>query len=228
MSRPLPRPITYLITGGETNSATAPADEGFRRLLDLVRAAVAARVTLVQLREKSLTGRALFELASAAARLARGSATRILVNDRADVALAAGCDGVHLTTRSLAPSVARRAFGGELLIGVSAHALPEARAAREGGADFAVFGPIFVTPSKRADGPPVGLEALREAARELSPFPLVALGGVGREGVAQVLRAGAEGVAGIRLFADGQNLARTVHLIERAYAPDGSGGASKG
>jgi thiamine-phosphate pyrophosphorylase len=219
MTRALARPITYLITGGESSSATRSESEEFRRLLALVRAAVEARVTLVQLREKELTGRALFELASAAARIARGSGTRVLVNDRADVARAAGCDGVHLTASSLEASAVRRAFGEAFLIGVSAHTLEEARAGAAGGADFAVFGPVFDTPSKRAYGPPVGLEALAKAAHELSPFPLLALGGVGEGEVERVLRAGAAGVAGIRLFANGQNLARIVHHIGRARGP---------
>ncbi|HEX8283543.1 MAG TPA: thiamine phosphate synthase [Pyrinomonadaceae bacterium] len=218
MPRALARPITYLITGGKTDSSTTPGDEEFRRLLALVRSAVEARVTLVQLREKELSGRALYELARAAAGLARGSATRVLVNDRADVARASGCDGVHLTTRSLDAAVVRRAFGEDFLIGVSAHTPAEARAAREGGADFAVFGPVFDTPSKRAYGAPVGLDSLREAARELSPFPVVALGGVDEDNAAAVVGAGAAGVAGIRLFAGGQNLARTVHLIESLRA----------
>jgi thiamine-phosphate pyrophosphorylase len=217
MPRALARPITYLITSGESSSATTPSSEEFRRLLALVRAAVEARVTFVQLREKELTGRVLFELAVAVAQLARESATRVLVNDRADIARAAGCDGVHLTTNSLEASDVRRAFGEEFLIGVSAHTLQEARAARDGGADFAVFGPVFDTPSKRAYGPPVGLGALTKVALELSPFPLVALGGVGVEEIEVVLRAGAAGVAGIRLFSNGQNLAQTVHLIGRAY-----------
>ena len=119
---------------------------------------------------------------------------------------------------ALDASVVRRAFGEDFLIGVSAHTREEASAAREGGADFAVFGPVFDTPSKRAYGPPVGLEALKEVARELSPFPLVALGGVTEENAGACLAAGAEGVAAIRLFADGQNLARAVHLIEDLYA----------
>jgi thiamine-phosphate pyrophosphorylase len=219
MPRALARPITYLITSGETSSATTPSSEEFGRLLALVRAAAEARVTLVQLREKRLTGRVLFELASAAAQVARASATRVLVNDRADIARAAGCDGVHLTTSSLDTAAVRRAFGEGFLIGVSAHTLEEARAGAAGGADFAVFGPVFDTPSKRAYGLPVGLGALTKTALELSPFPLVALGGVGEAEVEQVLRAGAAGVAGIRLFADGQNLARIVHHIGRAHGP---------
>jgi thiamine-phosphate pyrophosphorylase len=218
MPRELPKPSTYLITDGKTTNATTARDAEFHRLLSLVERAVAARITLVQLREKTLSARTLYELASAAARITRGSATRVLVNDRADIARASGCDGVHLSTRSLSASVVRRGFGEEFLIGVSTHTLAEAQAARAGGADFVVFGPVFDTPSKRDCGPPPGLEALREAALSLSPFPLVALGGVSEGSVGEVLRAGAAGVAGIRLFANGQNLTQTVHLIEHAHA----------
>jgi thiamine-phosphate pyrophosphorylase len=218
MPRELTTPITCLVTGGGTTSASAPTDSDFLALLALVERAVAARVSLVQLREKNMSARTLYELASRAARLTRGTGTRLLVNDRADIARAAACDGVQLTARSPDAGVVRRAFGPDFLIGVSAHTLSEARAARDGGADFAVFGPVFDTPSKRAYGPPLGLEALREAAHALSPFPLVAVGGVGEENAAEVLRAGARGVAAIRLFADGQNLARIVHLIESLSA----------
>jgi len=218
MPRELRRPITYLITGGGTNSSTSRADSEFDALLRLVERARDARVSLVQIREKDLAARTLFELASRAAALTRGSGTRVVLNDRADVARASGCDGVHLTTRSLDSRVVRRAFGEEFLIGVSAHTLEEARASREGGADFAVFGPVFDTPSKRAYGEPVGLGSLEGAARALSPFPLVALGGVDETNAGDCLSAGAEGVAAIRLFADGQNLARAVHLIEDLYA----------
>jgi thiamine-phosphate pyrophosphorylase len=218
MPRKLHRPITYLITSGETNSSTTPASAEFLALLRLVEGAARAGVSLVQLREKGLSARTLFDLTSRASLITRGTRTRLLVNERADVARAAGCDGVHLTTRSLETSDVRRAFGEEFLIGVSAHGLGEARAASEGGADFAVFGPVFDTPSKRAYGPPVGLEALRETARALTPFPLVALGGVGEENLSELFEAGASGVAAIRLFADGQKLARRLHLIEDLYA----------
>jgi thiamine-phosphate pyrophosphorylase len=218
MPRELRRPITYLITGGETNSSTSPASAEFAALLRLIERATEARVALVQIREKALTARSLFQLASRASLLTRGSETRVLVNDRADIARASGCDGVHLSTRSLDASVVRRAFGEEFLMGVSAHTREEASGARAGGADFAVFGPVFDTPSKRAYGPPVGLEVLKEVAHSLSPFPLVALGGVTGENAGACLASGAEGVAAIRLFADGQNLARTVHLIEDLHA----------
>jgi thiamine-phosphate pyrophosphorylase len=218
MPREPRRPITYLITGGETSSSTSEESAEFVALLRLVERARDARVSLVQIREKCLDARTLFELASRASALTRGSETRVVVNDRADIARAAGCDGVHLTTRSLEANVVRRAFGGDFLIGVSAHTFEEAGAGVEGGADFAVFGPVFDTPSKRAYGPPVGLELLKETACSLSPFPLVALGGVDETNAGGCLAAGAEGVAAIRLFADGQSLARTVHLIEDLYA----------
>ncbi len=209
----LQSPITYLITGGETTRATTPASEDFARILALVRAAAAAGVSLIQLREKNLTARTLCELAARASRLTRGSATRLLINDRADIARAAGADGVHLTARSLEAHVVRRCFGSDLLIGVSAHSLAEAIAARDGGADFITFGPVFDTPSKRMYGAALGLDKLTEAARYLAPFPLVALGGVTSDNTPEVLRAGAKGIAAIRLFSDPRNLNATVLAI---------------
>jgi thiamine-phosphate pyrophosphorylase len=181
-----------------------------------VRAAARAGVPLVQLREKNLSARVLYELAARAAEVTRGTGTRLLVNDRADIARAAGADGVHLTARSLGASVVRRAFGEDFLIGVSAHSLEEARAARDGGANFALFGPAFDTPSKRAYGPPLGLERLAEAARALAPFPVLAVGGVTRANFARTLASGARGVAAIRLFADAESLPEVVRELTGA------------
>jgi len=209
----LHKPITYLITSGETTAGTTPSTEDFSRILQLVEAAVAAGITLIQLREKNLNARVLFELALQSAQITRGSATRLLINDRADVARGAGADGVHLTTRSLEPRTVRRTFGEEFLIGASTHSLAEARAAREGGADFVVFGPVFETVSKRMYGEPVGLEKLSEAARELGPFPIIALGGVTLENALDCLRAGARGVAAIRLFNDPARLSQIVETL---------------
>jgi thiamine-phosphate pyrophosphorylase len=213
MPAELRAPINCLITPGRTTRETTPSSEEFRELLALVARAVAARVPLVQLREKSLSARSMFDLAARSAALARGSQTRVLVNDRADIARAASCDGVQLTTLSLEASVVRRAFGEEFVIGVSTHSLAEALAAREGGADFALFGPVFDTPSKRAYGPPLGLEALGEAARALAPFPLVALGGVSPENARSAFDAGAAGVAAVRMFAESEDLAETARSL---------------
>ncbi len=185
-------------------------------MLTLVERAVAAGITLIQLREKELPARTLYDLTVRAARITAGSATRLLVNDRADIARAAGADGVHLTTRSLEARIVRRTLGHDFLIGVSTHSLAEASAARNEGADFATFGPIFETPSKRGDGAPVGLGALNEAARALAPFPLLALGGIALGDVHQVLQAGARGIAAIRLFSDAHDLADTLRAIEGA------------
>ena len=217
MPHELRRPLTYLITGGETTRETTPASEEFRALVALVERAVAARIPLVQLREKNLRARTLYELAARCARVTGGSATRLLVNDRADIARAAKADGVQLTAQSLTARVVRRSFGDDFLIGVSAHSLDEARDARAGGADFAVFGPVFDTPSKQRYGPPVGLERLRAAVGALAPFPLVAIGGITTLDHARdaLERAGAAGIAAIRLFGDARsNLHEIVRAIE--------------
>ncbi|HEX8145546.1 MAG TPA: thiamine phosphate synthase [Pyrinomonadaceae bacterium] len=208
-------PSLYLITSGETTPATDRRGEDFARLLSLCEAAVAAGIPLIQLREKKISARTLYELSASAARLTRGSTTRLLINDRADIARAAGADGVHLTTRSLEPAVVRRAFGEDFLIGVSAHSLAEARAAQGGGADFATFGPVFDTPSKRAYGPATGLALLNEAARTLAPFPLLALGGITLENAPDALSAGAHGIAAIRLFKDAHALPEIVERLRR-------------
>jgi thiamine-phosphate pyrophosphorylase len=215
-----PAPLVYLVTAGETTPGTTSASREFSTVLALVERAAAAQVSLVQLREKRLPARVLYELASRAAAVTRGTQTRLLVNDRADIARASACDGVHLTTQSLAPPEVRRAFGTDLLIGASAHSPDEARDARDGGADFCVLGPVFQTPSKLPYGPPLGLDAFRAAARALAPFPLLAIGGVTTENARALLSAGAAGVAAIRMFADAADLRETVAAVMSA---DGRG-----
>jgi thiamine-phosphate pyrophosphorylase len=213
MALQLQPPIIYLITSGATTPTSNPASEDFPNVLALVSSAVRAGVSLIQLREKNLAARALYELTARSAAITRGTRTRLLVNDRADIARAAGADGVHLTARSIQASVIRRAFGQDFLIGVSTHSLEEAREASGGGADFAVFGPVFDTASKRAYGQPLGLEKLRLVARTLSPFPLVAIGGLTLENARETLRAGASGIGAIRLFSDPRNLHTVVESL---------------
>ncbi|HEV2880192.1 MAG TPA: thiamine phosphate synthase [Pyrinomonadaceae bacterium] len=212
----LTKPITYLITDGRTTRETASSSAEFTRLFALVGACVLARVSLVQLREKQMRPRVLYELTRRAADLTRGSETRLLVNDRADIALAAGADGVHLTARSLDPLVVRNISPRGFLIGVSTHTLAEARAASASDADFAVFGPVFDTPSKQAYGAPLGLAALREATHAVAPFPILALGGITRASIPQVMAAGARGVAAIRLFGDESELETIVKELRES------------
>lgn len=216
MSLPVPPPLTYLITGGATTTKTTPASAEFAAILKLVGAAVTARVSLIQLREKLLTTRVLFELTVQAAQLTRGSQTRLLVNDRADVARAAGADGVHLTALSLPASIVRRAFGPDFLIGVSTHSLNEAAIARD-GADFAVWGPIFATESKSSYGQPQGIAKLAEVVRDLAPFPILALGGINLENAALCFKAGARGIAGISLFNDQERLAESTQRLTELF-----------
>jgi len=155
----------------------------------------------------------LFELTARAAEIARRTSTRLLVNDRPDIAASAGADGVHLTTRSLEPKIVRQTFGNDFLIGASTHSLAEATIARDGGADFVVFGPIFPTPSKDEYGPPLGVHCLADVASELAPFPVLALGGISIDNARECLRAGASGIAGISLFCAPENLSRTCAEI---------------
>jgi thiamine-phosphate pyrophosphorylase len=217
MALNLQGPISYLITNGATGASTTPASEDFTQLLQLVEAAVAANVNLLQIREKNLNARVLYQLATQAAEITRGSSTRLLVNDRADIARAARADGVHLTTKSLAASVIRRTFGDDFLIGVSTHSLEEARSA-SGGADFAVFGPVFDTTSKRMYGEPQGIAALEVVAVRLAPFPILALGGVTLSNVADCFRAGASGIAAIRLFKGPAELSEVLEAIREAFS----------
>jgi len=200
MPASLPPPILYAITSGATNSKTTPDDDEFSGILTLVEAAVEAEVSLVQIREKALSVRVLHELVKRAVEIAQGSSTRLLVNDRFDVARAAGADGVQLTEVSLSPRVVREICGAEFLIGVSTHSLEAARAARDGGADFVVFGPVFETESKSVYGPPQGLEKLLEVAGELQGFPVIAIGGVTLDNAEKCFAAGASGIAAIKLF----------------------------
>jgi thiamine-phosphate pyrophosphorylase len=215
MTLNLSKPILYLITRGATAEATTSASKEFQDILRQVSAAVAAGVQLVQLREKGLTARVLFELTARAAEITRGTSTRLLVNDRADIAAGAGADGVHLTTRSLEPEIVRKTFGADFLIGASTHSLAEATSARDGGADFVVFGPIFPTSSKEEYGPPLGVDRLAKVASELAPCPVLALGGISRENAQECLRAGASGIAGITVFSVPKNLSRAVDEIRR-------------
>jgi thiamine-phosphate pyrophosphorylase len=200
VSRQLTFPSVYAITSGATTIRTTPESPEFSHILRWIEAAVTAAVPLVQIREKSLTARVLYELTTRAAAIAKGGTTRLLVNDRFDVARAAGVEGVHLTSRSLPTRVVRSICGEEFLIGGSTHSLDEALNARAEGADFVVFGPVFETPSKQIYGAPHGLEKLREVTNALRGFPVLAIGGINLDNAAECIRAGASGIAGISLF----------------------------
>jgi thiamine-phosphate pyrophosphorylase len=169
-------------------------------LLDAIARNVAAGVTWIQIREKDLSARALFDLVEAACKLPRPQASKILVNSRLDVALAAGVDGVHLPSGSPPPSAWRTVVPAGFLMGVSCHSVDDVLQAEAEGAGYAVFGPVFPPRSKtaRTGGLP-GLEGLRRATSAVR-IPVLALGGVTKENAASCISAGAAGVAGISFF----------------------------
>lgn len=206
MTPPLPEPPFRLLA-----VSAGRADEiGAERWLGAVRPLGEAGVGGFEVREKALSDRRLYEL-TRRARALLPAATRVLVNGRADVALAAGADGVHLPAAGVPAAALRRRFDRRLLIGCSTHSLEEVEAAYAAGADYVVFGPVFPTPSKPSATDLPGLSGLARAARV--GIPVLALGGVDLPRLADVAGAGARGAAGIRMFADVSELPA---LVERA------------
>ncbi|HTP24995.1 MAG TPA: thiamine phosphate synthase [Anaeromyxobacteraceae bacterium] len=172
---------------------------------------VPAGAVAVHLRAKNLSGREVLLLARALHACCRDLGQVLLVNERVDVVLAAEADGVHLPSAGIPPVEARRLLGPRRLIGVSCHSLEDVRGALAGGADYATFGPVFDTPSKRRYGPPLGLKALRQAV--LLGLPLVGLGGVDLTNAPDVLAAGALGVAAIRAWLAAPEPAQAVATL---------------
>ena len=163
-------------------------------LEEAVEVCLGAGLKAVQLREKDLAARDLLSMAHVLRDSTRRHGAKLLVNDRADVALAVGADGVQRAGTSLPVSALRAISPPGFLIGASVHSMAEARAAEPEGADFLLFGPVYDTPSKREYGPPQGLSALERVASAVS-LPVFAVGGVTPARVAEAVRAGASGVA---------------------------------
>lgn len=147
---------------------------------------------LLQYRDKQGSARQVLSVARELRRAAPDM--RLILNDRADLCLAAGCDGVHVGQEDISPEAARRVVGERLWVGVSAHSAEQVRAADSGPADYIAIGPVFATRSKTQPGPVVGLEGVR-AARAATGKPLVAIGGITRANCRQVVEAGADAVA---------------------------------
>jgi thiamine-phosphate pyrophosphorylase len=179
-----------------TDRRTLPANVD---LLDCIARNLAAGVEWVQIREKDLSARELFDLTAAVLALPNPHRAKILVNTRVDVALAAGAAGVHLPGGSPAPWRWRLSTPAGFLIGVSCHTLDDVRAAEDEGADYVVFGPVFAPRSKKTDLEPRGIDLLGAAARAVR-IPVLALGGITRGNARDCMAAGAAGVAAISLY----------------------------
>ena len=223
------KPILCYVTDGRSLAARArgAAPDRVALLVQRVRRAVDAGVDWVQVREKDMDGGALASLARECIAAVGSGSTRIIVNDRLDVAVACGAHGVHLGGESLpvrdvvswirggrsqSPEAPQPA--GTFLVGRSCHSPEEARAAEADGASYIVFGPVFSTPSKQQFGPPQGLERIAGVCRA-SRIPVIAIGGITAEKAAECIRVGASGIAAIRLFQESDDLPALVGAIRR-------------
>ena len=165
-----------------------------RSTVEVVRAAIRGGVSCVQLREKGCSTREFMDEARLLKALLAGTGVPLFINDRLDVALAVGADGVHLGQNDMHISDARRLVGERLVIGISAESVADAIRAEAEGADYIGVSPVFTTPTKMDTAPPLGLEGLREIRRAVS-LPLVAIGSIRHDHAAEVPRAGADGLA---------------------------------
>ncbi|HEY0703588.1 MAG TPA: thiamine phosphate synthase [Candidatus Acidoferrales bacterium] len=186
--------------------------------MEKIRAAIDARIDWIQIREKDLPDGELLSLTQQAVQAAHALRIRIIVNDRLEVAIAAKAAGVHLgrASRPVREVVSWCRNGNAprtFLVGVSCHSLEEAREAEAAGAHYAIFGPVFDTPSKRAFGRPAGVVHLAEACAAVK-IPVLAIGGVTLQNAQECLRVGAAGIAAIRMFQDARDAEELKNTLQ--------------
>jgi thiamine-phosphate pyrophosphorylase len=197
----------YLITDRKLVTRHASRITEYASLVTDVRNALKGGIRAVQLREKDLDTRLLLKLAYKMRNLTEEYKAQLFINDRFDIGLAVGADGVHLTQNSIPVSKVRETVKKKLLIGVSTHSLKEAKEAENGGADFIAFGPVYRTPAKRKYGNPVGIDALKQVCRKIS-IPVFAIGGINSNRIKHLRESGAYGVAMIRDVLASNNIKR--------------------
>jgi thiamine-phosphate pyrophosphorylase len=198
------------VTGREPQAAV---------LLAQIAAAIEAGVDVIQVRERDLEARALAALVAAAVARTRGSRTRVVVNDRLDVALACQADGVHLRGDSVSPARVRRIAPPPFLVGQSVHTVAEA-IAHAPFVDYLIAGTVWTTASKPPDAPLIGVDGFAAIARAVA-MPVLGIGGVTIERAGALARAGAAGIAAIGLFRTGEGtpvpLRETVDNLRRSF-----------
>ena len=209
---PWPRPIVCVVTRvrGAVGSTEREA------LLSRLAQAATAGASMIQIRERQIDDRSLLAFTRELVTATRGTGSAVLVNDRLDVALAAGAAGVHLKSNGPAVEDVRRVAPSNFLVGRSIHSLAEAVATESsGGCDYLLFGTVFPSLSKPSDHPVAGTAALAQVCAAVS-LPVLAIGGVTPSRAADVAAAGAAGVAGIGYFADSRDLAAAVAALRGA------------
>jgi thiamine-phosphate pyrophosphorylase len=183
-------------------------------LVTAVKQALKGGVRAIQLREKDLGTRELLKLADKMRVLTREYDARLFINDRFDIALAVGADGVHLTQNSIPADAVRKVVKKKLMIGVSTHSLKEAREAEKAGADFITLGPVYRTPSKLKYGKPVGIDTLKNVCDRVK-IPVFAIGGIKSRRIREVKKAGAYGAAMIsEIFGAGDIKEKAREIVE--------------
>jgi thiamine-phosphate pyrophosphorylase len=221
-SQPIAQPTARPIVCYVTDRKALPGEKTPSALFEKIRAAAAAGVDWVQIREKDLAARELLALVRDAVALA---SIRVIVNDRLDVALAVGAAGVHLGHASVpAREVVRWCRAGnapaDFLVGVSCHSLEGAQEVESAGASYTYFGPIYETPSKIPFGKPHGVEELAQVAKAVR-IPVIAIGGVNESNAAECIRAGAAGIAAIRMIQDASDVDNAAALKKAIEAIHG-------
>jgi thiamine-phosphate pyrophosphorylase len=206
----LTRPLVMMVTDRRRTG------EGF---LDTIRRGARAGVNLIQLREHGLEDADLVAIAAEIRRETIGTAAKLVINDRIDVALAVGADGVHLPARAVASKRVRAIVPSGFLVGRSVHSTEEAVGAAAEGCDYVVFGTVFESAGKPAGHAVAGIDALSRVCAAVR-VPVLAIGGVTVDRVPDVVRAGAAGVAAIGLFAteDEREMIERVRGICRAFS----------
>jgi thiamine-phosphate diphosphorylase len=216
------RPILQLVTDRRRH-ATLTGPASLDRIVETARRAAEGGIDLIQIREAGLADRDLLALVTRVLSAVRHTAARVLVNGRTDVALAAAAHGVHLPASAPVASRVRRIVAADFVIGRSVHSRAEAQAAEaDGGCDYLTFGTVFATTSKPADHTIAGMPTLQEVCTAVR-LPILAIGGLSRERMPEVAKAGAAGVAAIGLFADAsagdaQEMRTIVDGLRMAYA----------
>ena len=212
---PIDYSLTLVADADFFKKIAVPGASG-RDLLGIVDAAVQGGVTVVQLRAKALPFREFLDLGLRAADRLAGTGVPLIINDRIDIALACGADGVHLGQEDMPLATARKILGGARIIGISVNTVEEARAAEAGGADYVGAGPAFATATKETVLPVLGPEGIRSIKRTVR-IPVVAIGGINAGNAAALADSGADGIAVVSAILGAPDARRAAEDLRKAY-----------